>query len=553
MKQIYHIFISLCIALIMWSCKDSDEIAQPSLIINKTELSFTGYRSTLAVKLDATRRWSAIASDYWISVSPDSYPGANQLFTANVAVTVSDNETGQPREGTVTFFLLDEAVATLIIKQNIQNEEERPDEEFPITWANLQWAASKVIKEGETFEAGSCVFADGVTNVYSESTTGEGIICDIGYSLSDTDPSGDGWTWSPCPFNQVWNENNYYYQGRTSEIAVAGTYYYNFRFRNGDGPYKYAGREKEDEAKGGLWDGITYVNGTFEVKASDEDEYASIDDYSKLSVSWAELGSWTAKNPIEKGEQFETGAQIYIEGLTNLQTGTPNKHVTGEIGYCATNSDPSDGNWIWTSCDWNGQWGDNHYYQGKTPVISTSGTYYYTFRFRIDEGAYVYAGTSGLWNGTTSTFKTFEVKGDEEEDDGIDYSKLSITWANFQWNGGNISVGGKFNAGSKVLISGLTDLEEPATSGNKHVTCEIGYSATNPDPSGNDWTWTTCPWNGDWGNEFYYQGFTPAISEAGTYYYTFRYRIDNGAYVYAGTDGLWNGANSVCETFQVTR
>jgi len=106
---------------------------------------------------------------------------------------------------------------------------------------------------------------------------------------------------------------------------------------------------------------------------------------------------------------------------------------------------------------------------------------------------------------------------------------------------------------SKVFISGLTNLAEPATSGNKHVTCEIGYSATDPNPSGAGWTWTTCPWNSDWGNEYYYQGFTPAVSEAGTYYYTFRYRIDNGAYVYAGTDGLWNGANSVCGTFQVTR
>lgn len=402
MKHIYNLFISLCIALILWSCEDSEKaIAPASLTISQNELTFSGYRSTLAVKVDATRRWSAVASEYWISVSPDSYPGANESFIANAAVTVSDNATGQPREGQVTFFLEDVEIATLTIKQNIQDEGERPEEEFPITWANLQWNAGNLIKPGDAFEAGSCVFADGITNAV-DSETGEDITCDIGYSLTDTDPSGEGWTWTSCPFNADWG-NNFYYQGRIENLPV-GTYFYTFRFRNASGPYKYAGTN-------GLWDGDTNVNGTFEVKEEEE----------------------------------------------------------------------------------------------------------------------------------------------EDDDDGIDYSTLSISWANLQWNAGDISVGGKLNAGSKLLITGLTDLEEPATKGNKHITCEIGYSATNPDPSGEDWIWETCPWNGDWGNEYYYQGYTSAVENAGTYYYTFRYRIDNGAYSYAGTDGLWNGNSSVCGTFQVTR
>lgn len=403
MKQhIYNLFISLCISLIIWSCEDSEKpIAPASLTISQNELTFSGYRSTLAVKVDATRRWSAVASEYWITVSPDSYPGANESFIANAAVTVSDNATGQPREGQVTFFLEDVEIATLIVKQKIQDEGERPEEEFPITWANLQWNAGNLIKPGDAFEAGSCVFADGITNAV-DSETGEDITCDIGYSLADTDPSsGEGWIWTSCPFNGDWG-NNFYFQGRIENLPV-GIYFYTFRFRNASGPYKYAGTN-------GLWDGDTNVNGTFEVKEEEEDD-----------------------------------------------------------------------------------------------------------------------------------------------DDGIDYSTLSISWANLQWNAGDISVGGKLNAGSKLLITGLTDLEEPATKGNKHITCEIGYSATNPDPSGEDWIWETCPWNGDWGNEYYYQGYTSAVENAGTYYYTFRYRIDNGAYSYAGTDGLWNGDSSVCGTFQVTR
>ena len=407
MKHIYSLFVPLCIALILWSCKESENIAQASLTLSKNELSFTGFRSSLAVKVDATRRWSAIPSDYWITVSPENYPGANDHFIANVAVTVADNITEQPREGYITFFLQDEEIITLTIKQDKQNEEEKPEEEFPITWANLQWSSSNSITVGESFEAGACVFADGITNA-NESTTGEDIIADLGYSLNDTDPSGIDWTWtsstSDCWFNGDWG-NNFYYQGHIVDLP-AGIYYYTFRFRNGTGPYKYAGSS-------GLWNGIDNVNGTFEVK-------------------------------------------------------------------------------------------------------ETSGG------------------------------------GDDGDDDGIDYSKLTITWANLQWKDKEvINKGGTLNAGSKVEIKGLTDLEEPATADNKHLTCEIGFSATNPNPSGNDWTWTTCPWSGDWGSEYYYQGFTSEVQNAGTYYYTFRYRIDQGAYIYAGTDGIWNGTNSICGTFRV--
>ena len=405
MKHIYNLFIySICLFMILMtgSCKESEEIAEASLTLSKNELLFTGYSSKSSVKVDATRRWSAIASDLWISVTPDNYPGANEPFTANVSVTVSDNQTGQVREGTITFFLQDEEVATLIIKQEIPNEEERPEEEFPITWANLQWKAAASINEGESFEAGSCVFADGITNTI-ESTTGEDITCEIGYSLENTPPSGEDWTWTSCGFNGDWG-TNFYYQGRIENLP-AGNYHYTFRFRNGSSPYKYAGTN-------GLWDGTDNVSGTFEVKA-----------------------------------------------------------------------------------------------------VSTGG---------------------------------------EDDDDGIDYTKLTITWASLQWKDKEvINKGEALNIGSKIEIKGLTDLEEPATSGNKHLTCEIGYSATNDDPSGNDWIWTSCPWSGDWGNEFYYQGFTPEILETGTYYYTFRYRIDEGPYAYAGTNGLWNGTSSVCGTFRV--
>ncbi len=124
-----------------------------------------------------------------------------------------------------------------------------------ISWAYLQWAASTTISQGEVFEAGAAVFADGLTNAVN-STTGEGIICELGYSSSNTDPSTSGWTWTSIPFNGDWG-NNFYYQGSVSDIP-AGTYFYNFRFKLGSADYKYAGTD-------GLWNGTSSINGSFTV------------------------------------------------------------------------------------------------------------------------------------------------------------------------------------------------------------------------------------------------------------------------------------------------
>jgi hypothetical protein len=143
-----------------------------------------------------------------------------------------------------------------------------------ITWAYLQWEASLVINEGESFEAGAVVFADGLTNAV-DSETGEGITADIGYSSSDTDPSSDGWIWQSVPFNADWGDN-FYYQGFLNDVP-AGEYFYTFRFQLDDGPYAYAGTD-------GLWNGTSSVSKAFTVNTvtgitSDEFKTPSISVY----------------------------------------------------------------------------------------------------------------------------------------------------------------------------------------------------------------------------------------------------------------------------------
>ena len=255
-----------------------------------------------------------------------------------------------------------------------------------ISWAYLQWAASTTINQGQVFEAGGACFADGLTNTVN-STTGEGINCELGYSSTNNDPSSSGWTWTSIAFNGDWG-SNFYYQGTVSGIP-AGIYYYTFRFKLGTDPYKYAGTN-------GLWNGTSSVNGSFTVNAA------------PAHVTWAYL-QWAASTTINVGQNFEAGATVFAEGLTNAAVAsTTGEGMTCDLGYSSTNNDPSSSGWTWSSIAFNGDWGGNFYFQGSASGMP-AGTYYYTFRFKLGSDAYKYAGTNGLWDGASSVNGSFVV------------------------------------------------------------------------------------------------------------------------------------------------
>lgn len=254
-----------------------------------------------------------------------------------------------------------------------------------ISWAYLQWAAATTINQGQVFEAGAAVFADGLTNTMT-STTGEGITCELGYSSTNNDPSSTGWTWTSIAFNSDWG-NNFYYQGTVSGIT-AGTYYYTFRFKLGTDSYKYAGTN-------GLWNGTSSVNGTFTVNPA------------PAHVTWAYL-QWAASTTINTSQSFEAGAVAYADGLTNAVTSTTGEGMTCDLGYSSTNNDPSSTGWTWTPVAFNSDWGNNFYFQGSVSGIP-AGTYYYNFRFKLGSDAYKYAGSNGLWDGTGSVNGSFTV------------------------------------------------------------------------------------------------------------------------------------------------
>lgn len=396
-KILYFIWIVLLINVLI-GCKQVQPVEDAVLTLSQQDLHFGGYAATLSVKVDANREWRAISSDWWIAVTPNWYPSAGKHFIANVAVSVSDNEQPVPRDGSVDFYINDNLVATLTILQDTLSEQDRPDEEFPITWANLQWKTSGVIAEGKLFEAGCCVYADGITNVL-DSETGEDITCDIGYCTQNTRPDGEDWIWFPISFWEDWG-NNFYYQGYIQDTLPVGTYYYTFRARNGKGPYKYAGTD-------GLWDGEVNLSGQFEVQRTTEPDEGP--DLSGFTIAWANI-QWTSRTTFDVTDSLNAGSKVYIPGLTDVMTSLTGEGVYCEMGY-GTTSDPHNTDWIWRPCPFSADWGQEFYFQGYSQGIQEPGTYYYTFRYSLDrKQTYVYAGADGLWEAITQPCKTFVVK-----------------------------------------------------------------------------------------------------------------------------------------------
>ncbi len=105
---------------------------------------------------------------------------------------------------------------------------------------------------------------------------------------------------------------------------------------------------------------------------------------------------------------------------------------------------------------------------------------------------------------------------------------------------GSITEGESLTAYGQVWADNLTNGAGQALG----VYAWVGYSSTDTDPS--TWTdWMPASYNTDSGNNDEYMAAFGSDLTPGTYYYAFRYVLENGMYAYGGTDGIWNGTNSV--------
>lgn len=388
-----------------------------------------------------------------------------------------------------------------------------------ITWAHLQWEASATVTAGSDFEALGLVFADGITNVAEPD--GTAIEAQIGYGPVDS-PTDSRWTWQNAAYNGVWDaNNNIKYQDKIAAPAINGTFYYSFRFRlAGQEEWVYAG-------DGGIWDGSSHLCKTFTVTNGYE-------------ITWAHL-QWEASNTINAGANLEAGALVIASSITDAVTPDATA-ISAQIGYGST-ADPTDGSWTWTDAAYNAQWDNAKFYYQQTiatPLIS--GTYYYTFRFKLNAYAgawWVYAGDGGIWDGSSHLCKTFTVENGYE-----------ITWTSQNWIAKtNITSADNLEAAAEVYCNGIST---EATPDESKILAEIGYGTT-ADPTDGSWTWASAAYNRKSGDNMLYQQAVAAPASEGTYYCSFRFKLNTyGAWwVYAGNGGVWHATDHPCNTFTV--
>ena len=125
-------------------------------------------------------------------------------------------------------------------------------------------------------------------------------------------------------------------------------------------------------------------------------------------------------------------------------------------------------------------------------------------------------------------------------------------WCDLKWpESGNVYEENTFNVYAQIYESGVTN----NTGQGSGVTCWIGYSDTNSDPS--TWTnWVAATYNTDNGNnDEYVADIGSDISTADTYYYASRFSVDGTNYKYGGYNSsggnFWDGTTYTSGTLTV--
>lgn len=242
-----------------------------------------------------------------------------------------------------------------------------------IDWGNIQFPTTVSIMEGATVDVYTQAFKNGLTESAGQAP---GLSAWIGYSSSNSNPNGTGWTWIPSTFNSQ-SGNNDEFKTTFGAGLIPGSYYYASRFQIGSGSYSYGGT-------GGLWNND---NGVLTVGSN--------------VVDFANIQSpFTAT--IVQGGNFNVYTKVYKTGYT--ETAGANANLSGWIGYSATNaatiSDFANASWTWIPATFNVQVLNDDEYVANIGMSLPAGVFYYVSRYKVNGSTeYKYGGiNNNFWN-----------------------------------------------------------------------------------------------------------------------------------------------------------
>ncbi|MEK8180737.1 HYR domain-containing protein [Flavobacterium buctense] len=353
---------------VTWTATDASgntASCNQTVTVNDTEAPTITCPANINVDMDpgscgAVVTFAASASDNCGTATISYSPASGSLFAVGTTTVTATADDGHGNTASCTF------TVTVDLLDHV----------------NLQWPPNATICPGGSFTAYGQVYEPNVTTVIGQQ--GANIEVQFGYSSTNTNPSG--WSnWFPTLFNQYGggpNNDEYYYDFSSN---VPGTYYYTFRYRQNGCTWQYGGFQQWD---GGTWDGTNYVSGVLTVQ----------------SLDWANL-QWPPNATICQGSSMTAYGQVYEAGVTP-GGGSQGAGIDVQFGYSTTNTNPS--GWSnWSTASFNqfgGGFANDEYYYNFTPP--SSGTYYYTFRYRLNGCLWQYGGfTNGggyFWDGTNS-------------------------------------------------------------------------------------------------------------------------------------------------------
>jgi len=129
-----------------------------------------------------------------------------------------------------------------------------------------------------------------------------------------------------------------------------------------------------------------------------------------------------------------------------------------------------------------------------------------------------------------------------------DLSTDTPDWANLQWPpNAEITQGGSFTTYGQVYVAGLTDVEPNIEGQAPGILAWVGISSEGENSNPETWTnWVPASWNsGHVSNNDEYEATVGNGLLPGTYYYAFRFRLNDGPFVYAGVNGFWDEEGSL--------
>lgn len=194
-----------------------------------------------------------------------------------------------------------------------------------LDYVNLQFPSSGAICQNGSFTAYGQVYEFGLTPAAG---VGAGIVAEIGYSTSNSNPST--WTnWASATFNSQQSNNDEFVATFGSSLA-AGTYYYTFRYSLNGCQWQYGGFPN------GAWNGSTQNSGILTINPLPSALTCKIDDSCQKSLGQitVNMSGGTTPYTITYSPSATPASPIITSAASAVITG-----LTGGQSYNFTVSD----------------------------------------------------------------------------------------------------------------------------------------------------------------------------------------------------------------------